>query len=94
MGKSEEADTRERRSSRYAFPSLASLKTYFSRWLPQQEIESKIGEATREFRIRDGVSETETRLQLVKKCEGSLLRAIMEPPLAGKPSGWDPLTLP
>lgn len=76
----------DRRSNRYPFPSLKDLREYFRNWLADDVIDTCIAEAGRNFRNRTGISEAETALQLVKKCEEALFRRLTGEPRMGKPS--------
>lgn len=81
------AQTGERRSSLYSFPNLETLKSYFLNWLPDHRVASCISDAFRGFRIREDSTAEENRLQLVKKCEGFLMRALMNAPPGGPGAG-------
>lgn len=85
MSTQEIAFQADRRSNRYPFPSLKNLREYFRSWLADDVIDTCILEASRNFRNRSGISEEETALQLVKKCEEALFRKLTGEPRMGKP---------
>ena len=66
----------ERRTSRYTFTSMKSLKGYFEAWLGEEEIEELVENAKIGFTRRAGCSDEETRLQFLKKCEYQLVRLL------------------
>ena len=59
----------ERRNAEYRFQSLLELLEYYSEFLSDQQCEAVIRDSARVFVERGYVSEQETRLQFVKKCE-------------------------
>ncbi len=64
----------ERRTSNYTFTSMKGLSHYFSSWLEEEEVHQVIENAKVGFTIRDGISNEETKLQMIKKCEYALVR--------------------
>ncbi len=70
----------ERRSDNYTFTSLKELIRFFSNWLPPEEIEDIIAACKENFFERKGYSASETKLQLVKKCEYRLVRLLKSLP--------------
>ena len=66
----------ERRTDRYTFTTLKALVKYFMAWLPKELIKEKVELAKQGFVPRAGISEEETRLQFLKKCEYMLVRLL------------------
>ena len=59
----------ERRNNIYRFHTLLELLDHYSEFLSAQQMEAVIRDSARIFVERDWVSEQETRLQFIKKCE-------------------------
>ncbi len=70
--------TQERRKNEYRFASMRSLIHYFQDFLPEIEVLTIIADNTMAFKPRKDISDEETGLQLVRKCEESLFRRILE----------------
>ena len=76
-------------ATKYTFMTMEALVGHFSQWLPLERIYQIIENEKQVFFVRKEVSLEETRLQFLKKCEGTLTRALSEPdPRAA--GGWAP----
>ena len=66
----------DRRSSRYGFKSLDTMTVFFSRWLPETEIDTMIREAENNFHPRSESTDEETHLQKIQKAEFAIVRRL------------------
>ena len=66
----------ERRRHRYAFTTWEALYGRYSPCLAREDMLSVVRRAIAEFIPRNGCASGETRLQMVRKCESSLKRAL------------------
>lgn len=73
----------DRRSQKYGFESVDSMTVFFSKWIPETEIQGLVQEAETHFRPRKDSSEQETRLQKIQKAEFAIVRRLVHrnPPL-------------
>lgn len=67
----------ERRSQRYGFDSLDTMTDFFSRWIPEEEIDDLIRETEKGFRPRKDSSVEETTLQKIQKAEFAIVRRLV-----------------
>lgn len=79
--------TGERLEEKYTFTTQESLVAHFSQWFPVEWILSLIEAEKHVFVVRRECSLEETRLQFLKKCEGSLMRWLSQPREANG-EGW------
>lgn len=70
----------ERRTDTYTFTNMKGLIRYFSTWLDEEDIEDVIETAKVGFKVRAGCGSEETKLQLIKKCEYTLVRILRNGP--------------
>jgi hypothetical protein len=68
----------DRRSDRYGFDSLDGMTSFFSRWIPNAEIEDLITESEGQFQPRKDCSAEETRLQKIQKAEFAIVRRLVD----------------
>jgi len=66
----------DKRNSTYVFSSMSDLKKYFSGFFSKKEIQEVINDSKKAFIVRDGISEDETQLQFINKCEVELLKQV------------------
>ena len=59
----------DRRNNIYRFHTLLDLLEHYSEFLSAQQMEAVIRDSARIFVERNWISEQETRLQFIKKCE-------------------------
>ena len=73
----------DRRSEKYGFESVDSMTVFFSKWIPEQEIEVLVKQAETSFRPRAEASAHETRLQKIQKAEFAIVRRLVHrnPPI-------------
>jgi hypothetical protein len=67
----------DRRSSRYGFESLNTMTVFFSRWIPETEIEVLVKQTESNFRPRLDSSDEETHLQKIQKAEFAIVRKLV-----------------
>jgi adenosine deaminase len=67
----------DRRSQRYGFASVDSMTDFFSKWIPENEIQDMVVHAETNFRPRAEASEAETRLQKIQKAEFAIVRRLV-----------------
>lgn len=67
----------DRRSQRYGFESVDSMTVFFSKWIPETEIDDLIRNAENNFRPRKDSSEVETHLQKIQKAEFAIVRRLV-----------------
>ncbi|MDB5106834.1 MAG: hypothetical protein JWP91_4523 [Fibrobacteres bacterium] len=70
----------ERRTDNYTFTNLKGLARYFSTWLDDEDIDEVIRNSKVGFTTRTGCDSEETKLQLIKKVEYSLVRILRNGP--------------
>ena len=73
----------DRRSQKYGFESVDSMTVFFSKWIPETEIQDLVQQAEIQFRPRKDSSEQETQLQKIQKAEFAIVRRLVHrnPPL-------------
>jgi FixJ family two-component response regulator len=67
----------DRRSQRYGFASVDSMTDFFSKWIPEAEIQDLVQHADTHFRPRAEASEAETELQKIQKAEFAIVRRLV-----------------
>ncbi len=67
----------DRRSRDYGFQSLDTLTGFFSRWIPEREIESLVSMSESTFHPRPEASPEETYLQKIQKAEFAIVRQLV-----------------
>ena len=67
----------DRRSERYGFESVDSMTVFFSKWIPETEINDLVLHAETHFRPRKEASEAETQLQKIQKAEFAIVRRLV-----------------
>ncbi len=67
----------DRRSQRYGFESVDSMTEFFSKWIPETEIDDLIRNAENNFRPRKDSSDVETHLQKIQKAEFAIVRRLV-----------------
>ena len=67
----------DRRSQRYGFESVDSMTEFFSKWIPETEIEDLIRNAENNFQPRKDSSDQETHLQKIQKAEFAIVRRLV-----------------
>jgi hypothetical protein len=67
----------DRRSQKYGFDSVDSMTVFFSKWIPEREIQDLVDEAETHFRPRRDSSEMETHLQRIQKAEFAIVRRLV-----------------
>ena len=70
----------ERRTDNYTFTNMKGLTRYFSSWLEEEDIDEVIRNSKVGFTTRTGCDNEETKLQLIKKCEYTLVRILRSGP--------------
>lgn len=70
----------ERRTDTYTFTNMKGLIRYFSTWLDEDDIDEVIETSKVGFVTRAGCSSEETKLQMIKKVEYSLVRILRKGP--------------
>lgn len=68
----------ERRSQRYGFESLATMTSFFSRWITHSEIAALITKSESQFQPRKDCSDEETLLQKIQKAEFAIVRRLVD----------------
>ncbi len=68
----------ERRSQRYGFQDLDTMRHFFSRWIPDEEIRLVVRESEEGFRPRQGCTDRETFLQKIQKAEFAIVRRLVD----------------
>lgn len=72
------ASPTERRSRDYGFKSIDSMRLFFSRWIPSEELDELVQETESRFRPRKDVGQEETRLQRIQKAEFAIVRRLVD----------------
>ena len=67
----------DRRSQRYGFASVDTMTVFFSKWIPESEINDLVEHAETNFRPRAEASEAETELQKIQKAEFAIVRRLV-----------------
>lgn len=67
----------DRRSQRYGFESVDTMTEFFSKWIPETEIEDLIRNAENNFQSRKDSSDQETHLQKIQKAEFAIVRRLV-----------------
>jgi hypothetical protein len=67
----------DRRSRRYGFDTLDTMTVFFSRWIPETEIEVVVKQSESNFRPRLEASHEETDLQKIQKAEFAIVRKLV-----------------
>jgi len=67
----------DRRSRRYGFESITTMTVFFSRWIPETEIEVLVKQTESQFRPRVESSDEETHLQKIQKAEFAIVRRLV-----------------
>ncbi|MDQ3000460.1 MAG: hypothetical protein M3Y08_04260 [Fibrobacterota bacterium] len=67
----------DRRSERYGFESVDSMTEFFSKWIPETEIDDIIRQAENHFQPRKDTSDEETHLQKLQKAEFAIVRRLV-----------------
>ena len=70
----------ERRTDNYTFTNMKGLVRYFSTWLDEEDIEEVIESSKSGFTVRTGCDNSDTKLQMIKKCEYALVRILRRGP--------------
>jgi hypothetical protein len=68
----------ERRSGDYGFQSIETMRDFFSRWIPPEELDEVVQETGSRFRPRKDSSEEETHLQKIQKAEFAIVRRLVD----------------
>jgi hypothetical protein len=68
----------ERRSQDYGFQTIGSMRDFFSRWIPPEELDELVQETEARFRTRKDSSEEETLLQRIQKAEFAIVRRLVD----------------
>ena len=73
----------DRRSQNYGFESVDSMTVFFSKWIPENEIQGLVEDAETDFLPRKDSSDQETRLQRIQKAEFAIVRRLVhrDPPI-------------
>lgn len=67
-----------RRNQRYGFESVETMTRFFSKWIPESEIEDLVAQSVADFGFRQDSSEEETRLQRIQKAEFAIVRRLVQ----------------
>ena len=68
----------DRRNERYGFESVDSMAIFFSKWIPETEIQDLVERSVSSFQPRKDSSEAETRLQKIQKAEFAIVRRLVQ----------------
>jgi hypothetical protein len=73
----------DRRSQRYGFESVDTMTVFFSKWIPENEIQDLVQQSENHFRPRKDSSDQETSLQKIQKAEFAIVRRLVHrnPPI-------------
>ncbi len=73
----------DRRSQHYGFESVDTMTVFFSKWIPETEINDLVQHAETNFRPRAEASQAETELQKIQKAEFAIVRRLVHrnPPI-------------